>query len=137
VGVLATFGDGVPLVELLDEEPLGVDAADDAPVLQLSLQGALQEEEDSGMHELDAGQMVEHGELGMPRSMGFGIDLEGDHQTRPEQARGRGRTRSLSPRSTRRSSVANRTLPTTPNPPSSPTSVIPSSPTFKGVARGA
>jgi hypothetical protein len=46
--------------------------------------------------------------------------------------RGRRRVRSASPRASRRSSLAARTPPVTPDPPSSPTAVCPSSPSSKG-----
>jgi hypothetical protein len=69
--------------------------------------------------------------LGMAREFGLGLSAFDAETTAAALRRGRARVRSLSLRTSRRRSVAARTPPLTPDPPSSPVSVIPSSPSAK------
>lgn len=121
---------GAPVLEELVEELLPAAVAP-AGALELRLVAASTDSDDEQcVHEGHAAAGDHLMELGMPRHMGFGMDV-------PTMFGGRGRrpTRSLSPRSSRRRSRASRTPPSTPDPPSSPTSVIPTSPDGKGTSR--
>jgi hypothetical protein len=70
--------------------------------------------------------------LGMPLELGICLSaFDADRGASPSR-RGRTRACSLSSRATRRRSVAARTPPSTPDPPTSPTSVIPASLSTKG-----
>jgi hypothetical protein len=118
----------VPLVEtVLEVHRSGAVTPDDAPVLELhddaQVMTGLQPLALPGVESLP----VAMPELGMPRHMGFGLlEAGGEELLAGPVRRGRGRARSPSPRSSRLRSCAGRTPPTTPDLPSSPTSVIPS-----------
>ncbi|KAM0852095.1 hypothetical protein ACQ4PT_051995 [Festuca glaucescens] len=106
--------------------------ADDAPVLWLAIG------DDTSVEEGDRTSVDESAlQLGMPHSWGFGLDLSlpAGGLAHVGQARGRSRARSASPGATRRRSRAARTPPSTPDPPSSPTSVILSPLSPKGNAQ--
>lgn len=100
------------------------------PILTLALSNGAS----SFVVALGSPTLVSHG-LGMPRDWGFGLD-SGDALDAVlgvgTGRLGRGWRRPASPRAARRRSRAALTPPVTPDPPSSPTSVIPSSPAAKG-----